>query len=161
MLIISNWTKNNSPAAGLSPIVRIINAATGVLIRQTSMAEYGAMNGSYFYDFIDYDPAITYLIRSDAGISTVDYRYQFASGQNEANIITQILNASMASISPADETLGGMIKFIAGIEGGKWEMKNNQMIFYDKDNVTEIARFNVFNISGTPSMQDVMKRERV
>ena len=33
--------------------------------------------------------------------------------------------------------------FIAGIEGGRWEIAGGQMIFYLDDNITEIARFNL------------------
>jgi len=52
------------------------------------------------------------------------------------------------------------VSFIKGIEGGKWNIVSNQMIFYAADNTTEIARFNLFN-NTTPSMENVTKRERV
>lgn len=35
------------------------------------------------------------------------------------------------------------LTFVAGIEGGKWEIVNGQMIFYLDDNTTEIARFDL------------------
>jgi hypothetical protein len=35
------------------------------------------------------------------------------------------------------------LAFIKGIEGGRWKMDGTQMIFYDDDNVTEIARFDI------------------
>ena len=35
------------------------------------------------------------------------------------------------------------LAFIKKIEGGRWRIVNNQMIFYDEDNITEIARFNL------------------
>lgn len=55
-----------------------------------------------------------------------------------------------------------MVEFIKGIEGGKWLLDNNQMIFYADDNTTELARFNMFDELGAPTTTgDIFKRERV
>ena len=51
--------------------------------------------------------------------------------------------------------------FVKDIEGGKWELIDNQMIFYKEDNVTEIARFDLFDKDGVPSEQDVYERRVV
>lgn len=53
------------------------------------------------------------------------------------------------------------VQFIKDIEGGKWEIKNNQMIFYKNDNTTEVARFNLFNDINQPAMEHIFKRNRV
>lgn len=53
------------------------------------------------------------------------------------------------------------VQFIKDIEGGKWEIKNNQMIFYKSDNVTEVARFNLYNDINQPAMEHVFRRNRV
>lgn len=45
--------------------------------------------------------------------------------------------------------------------GGKWEITGNQMIFYKADNITEIMRFNLYDVGGNPTMTNVYKRERV
>jgi hypothetical protein len=47
------------------------------------------------------------------------------------------------------------------IEYGRWRIVGDQMIFYKDDNTTEIARFNLFDESGTPSMDAVFERFRV
>ncbi len=52
------------------------------------------------------------------------------------------------------------ISFIKNIESGKWELVSNQMIFYDASD-TEIARFNLYDEKGKPSMTEVFKRVRV
>jgi len=44
---------------------------------------------------------------------------------------------------------------------GKLEITGNQLIIYKDDNVTEVARFNLYNAQGEPSMVDVVKRVRV
>ncbi len=161
MIVISTWTRNNIPVTGLTPSLKIINAGTDTLVRTITMTAFSTIPGSYKYDFSDYDTSIDYFMQADGGIDNVDFRYLYATGNNELSIANSILTADTTSIVPGEDTFGALIKFIAGIEGGKWEMKNNQMIFYGKDNHTELARFNLFNIAGVPSMQDITKRERV
>jgi hypothetical protein len=53
------------------------------------------------------------------------------------------------------------VEFNKDIEGGKWEIVNNQMIFYKEDNTTEVARFNLFDSAGNPTSTNVSRRERV
>jgi len=53
------------------------------------------------------------------------------------------------------------VDFIKGIEGGRWKIENNQMIFYDEDNSTELARFDLFDKDGNPSEENVYERRRV
>lgn len=53
------------------------------------------------------------------------------------------------------------IEFIQNIEGGRWKIIEDQMVFYAADNLTEIARFNLFGADGNPTMANVMERVRV
>jgi hypothetical protein len=47
------------------------------------------------------------------------------------------------------------LSFIKGIEGGKWEISGGQMIFYQDDNTTEIARFNLtYDVDQNPVMRE-------
>jgi len=52
------------------------------------------------------------------------------------------------------------LSFLKDIEGGRWKIVNNQMIFYKADNETEVARFNLFNKAGEPSEESVLERRR-
>lgn len=61
----------------------------------------------------------------------------------------------------ATEDYDGAINFIKSIEGGRWKIINNQMIFYKNDNVTEVARFNLLDKDGLPAEKNVMERTRV
>ena len=49
---------------------------------------------------------------------------------------------------------------IEDIQNGDWEIKDNQMIMRSIAGV-EIARFNLYDLNGTPTMRAVFKRERV
>jgi len=53
------------------------------------------------------------------------------------------------------------VAFIKAIEGGRWKIVSHQMIFYDDDNTTEIARFDLFDITGDPANESVFERVRV
>lgn len=53
--------------------------------------------------------------------------------------------------------IGANVELIKEVESGKWEIINNQMIFYSPAGV-EILRFNLFGPTGNPSMTDVYKR---
>jgi len=53
------------------------------------------------------------------------------------------------------------VDFIKAIEGGRWRIIDNQMIFYGEDNVTEIARFNLFDAAEQPAETNVTERRRV
>jgi hypothetical protein len=52
-------------------------------------------------------------------------------------------------------------ELLYNMEGGRWRMVGNQMIFYEDDNVTEVARFNLFDSAGNPTMTNVYDRQRV
>lgn len=47
--------------------------------------------------------------------------------------------------------------FIKAIESGEWKIENNQMIFYDLTSA-EIARFDLFDGAGVPTMDTVLRR---
>ena len=53
------------------------------------------------------------------------------------------------------------IAFIKNVEGGRWKIINNQMIFYKSDNSTEIARFNLYDKDGQLSEENIFERQRV
>jgi hypothetical protein len=58
-------------------------------------------------------------------------------------------------------TSGGNLKFIKDIEGGRWKIVNDQMIFLKKDNNTEVARFNLFDKNQIRTQTKVYQRVRV
>ena len=63
------------------------------------------------------------------------------------------------TINTIDE-IAENVTFMRDIEEGKWEIVNNQMIFYDSD-LNEIIRFNLFDNVGNPASENIYKRERI
>ena len=60
------------------------------------------------------------------------------------------------------KTITSDVDFLKSIEGGRWDLVADQMIFYADDNVTEVARFNMFDSAGNPTTTgDIFKRTRV
>jgi len=81
-------------------------------------------------------------------------------GWTDENLKT--IDALIDAIKAKTDTISWEdITFLKDIEGGKWQIVGNQMIFYKSDNSTEVARFNLFNEAGAPAMMNVFKRERV
>lgn len=50
---------------------------------------------------------------------------------------------------------------IYDIQFGRWRIVDNQMIFFKEDNITEVARFDLFDDAGNPTMDAVFERARV
>jgi len=51
--------------------------------------------------------------------------------------------------------------FLREVEGGRWKLEGNQMVFYKSDNTTELMRFDLFDAAGNPSLVNVYERKRV
>jgi len=79
-------------------------------------------------------------------------------------VIAQSSSATISggNWSDAEKTsLINNMELIRQLNSGKWHIINNQMIFYEDDNQTEIMRFNLFDSSGNPSVLSVAERVRV
>ena len=55
---------------------------------------------------------------------------------------------------------GALLALVHSILGGKQEVVGNQLICYAADNLTEVARFNLFDAAGDPTMVSVYLRTR-
>jgi len=60
-------------------------------------------------------------------------------------------------------TFGAMFEFLKQIEGGRWKIDTatNIMTFYEDDNTTVVAQFNLLGSDGLPASEDVYERTRV
>jgi len=133
MNLISFFTDNGAPKTGLSPTIDVWTLDGTQVV--TSQAQTEIAGGFYSYDFTTYDDDEDYCIRAD-GTSALqgDERYLFST--NETAGVGRILK----------------------IEKNKWEIKDNQMIFYDDDGTTELHKFDLKTKAGAPTEENVFSR---
>lgn len=157
MNVITFFTSNGNPATGLSPTIRIRKVSdNSLVVTDDSMTEVG--DGFYKYEFTQYSGSVDYVMRTDGGGSlTTSDRYQFAGNENFVDDIWD----EPASNHVVSGSFGNMINFINDIQGGRWKIVSNQMIFYKDDNTTEVARFDLFDDGGNPTMSSPFERYRI
>ena len=92
MHILSFFTDSGVPKTGLTPIINVRNALTGLLlVSGTNMNEVG--DGFYNYNFTSYEYNADYAIMCDGGIVLDDTeRYVYASNENYVEDINSVLN---------------------------------------------------------------------
>lgn len=133
MLLISFFMDAGTPKTGLSPVMDVWKADGTQVVTSQAMTEIGG--GFYKYDFSTYDEDEDYCIRAD-GTSTLSGADRYVISSNETAGVGKILK----------------------IEKNKWEIKGNQMIFYDDDDTTVLYTFNLQNKAGSGTERDVFKR---
>ena len=136
MNIIAFFTSKGTPKTGLTPTIDVWTLAGVHTVNSQNMTEIAG--GFYYYDFTTYDEDTDYVIRAD-GTNTLSGAERYVYSSNETAGVGKILK----------------------IEKGNWEIKGNQMIFYDTDGTTELYKFDLKNKSGTPTERDVYKRAGV
>lgn len=145
MYIKSYFSDKGVPKTGLTPSLWVWELNGTPVISGSNMTEIAG--GYYYYDFTGYDDEEDYSIRADGGasLSNVD---RYCVNTNETEYHEQL------------DDIETDIAFTKDIEGGKWQLINNQMVFWAADNVTEVARFNLYDVNGAPSVRNVFKRVR-
>jgi len=132
MNLIAFFTDNGTPKTGLSPKIDVWKLDGTQVVNAQAMTEIAG--GFYYYDFTTYDDDEDYCIRADSVTLTGAERY----------------------VQATNETAG--VGKILQIEKGNWEIKGNQMLFYDTDGTTELLKFNLQNKSGSGTEKDVYRR---
>tara|TARA_Y100000310_G_scaffold342477_1_gene445918 strand:+ start:805 stop:1278 length:474 start_codon:yes stop_codon:yes gene_type:complete len=157
MYILTFFTNNGTPATSLSPTVHIRNLSdNSLVVSGSAMSEVG--DGFYKYNFTTYTGSVNYAIRSDGGDSLSGQdRYQFAGNEN---FVDDIWN-EQTSDHTTSGSFGYVVNFINDIQGGRWKVVDDQMIFYKDDNTTEVARFNLFDSDGNATTTTPFERTRV
>jgi len=147
------FLENDIGKAGLTPTIKITRDSDHVVVVNDVEVtdEDSGIAGHYLYEFAN-DTAESYFVRVDSVTLTGNERYAWA-----------IIQAYLGEYDAVIAAIQTDVTFMKDIEGGKWEIDtvNNQMVFYKSDNVTEVARFNLFNSAGVAASENIFKRERV
>ena len=67
----------------------------------------------------------------------------------------------VAQIHDMVTQVSGTTDILYEMQFGRWKIENEQMIFYKADNLTEIARFDLYDNAGVPTMDAVFERIKV
>jgi len=139
-IITAKYIKQDVPTTGLIPTVYIYDLSdNSVVVSGSTMSEIAL--GGYKYTFALFDRIKNYFIVCDGGVTMAGYgRYSYGSSNSQ-----------------------GDIDFIKNMKGGRLKIDTSvtQMIYYEDDNITEIARFDLLNSSGVSSFTNVYERVRV
>ena len=159
MIIQTKFTNGGLPALALSPTIRIRKVSdNSLVITDDAMSEVGG--GWYKYNFTAYTGSVDYAMRADAGSPVTGYERYVGTG-NE-NFVTDIWDAQVDD-HVVSGSIGSAVKFILESENGRWQVVNGQLIVFDENNTTEIARFNVFDSDNNPITDPdfISQRKRV
>ena len=88
-----------------------------------------------------------------------DYKADVSGAALEATL--QGVKDKTDAMNWSDVTsLRDAVEFLRDVEGGRWQITNNQMVFYKADNKTVVARFNLYDERGAPATKNVFERRR-
>jgi hypothetical protein len=117
----------------------------------------GGVNG----DPIAYSAGVqTLLIQSAASTVVQVSTGSGLSAEQSDKLMALPSAATTATTVWAKGNAGDKLDFVHSINEGNWTLANDQMIFMDKYNA-EIARYNLFDKDGNPTLDNAYKREIV
>ena len=135
------------------------------ILADTDMLQTDLVNGGRLDLLVDGIKAKTDLI--PASPAAVGSKMDIVDAPSSAGK-TALANAAadkvwdeVASDHVAAGSTGALLALVHSILGGKQEIVDNQLVCYAADNVTEVARFNLFDSDGNPTMVAVYLRTRV
>jgi len=142
MWILASFTHDGEPVAGLSPVIKIRDVDTGVVvISGAPMIDKG--DGFYSYDFSAYNPQRDYAIICDSVTLSGVERYTYASSGEYNEVLDSI--ESTVGIVDIRTTL------LRKIQTNRLELfdgDTDNWILYDDDAVTPLLTFSVTDKDG-------------
>lgn len=152
-----NFGKTKSNATGSTGVgYALLDVSGSVVSPRTTTGVYQLTSGSGLYAaYVSFPDHFRGQLLWDTGAAFASPFYateQFNVEENNPKVDDnwRMLNA-----------VTGSVQVIRGITEGRWKIINNQMVFYDSDNTTVVAVFNLFDDLGAPTMDSVFERVRV
>jgi hypothetical protein len=147
-----------------SVTIKLLNTKTDTLIGVSSniCTESDHISGLYRFDTANitdqFDKLeIAYIMEDDIGEI---YGGKIVIEDYNSDIIDQMSNIEVNILSGINDGNQDIEAIIKDVQLGNWEIKDNQMIM-KKQSGEELARFNLYDLKGNPSMNAVYKREIV
>lgn len=157
-----NFGTRRSGMTGSTGVGYTIFAADGSIFQaRTTTGVYEIMSGSGCYA-----ASMSFPTNFHGNVAWDTGSGSFAVEQyneEENNPVVYAITGTLAQLSGTMSVMSGQVQFLYDMEGGRWKLNaaTNQMLFYASDNTTLIATFNLFDISGAPTIDQVAERQRV
>jgi len=133
---------------------QVLDSAGTVTVSRTTTGVYQTAPGIYAA-YITFPDNFRGQVLWDTGSVFLNKLYateQFNFEENNPNVDT---------ILSLTTQISGTTAQLYDIQYGRWKIINNQMIFYKEDNSTEVVRFDLFDDTGSPTMDAVFDRVKV
>lgn len=152
-----NFGKNRSNATGSTGVgYMLLDVSGSVSSPRTTTGVYQSVPSSGLYAaYITFPDEFRGQIIWDTGtaFATTDYATEQYNVEENNPLIRETYNVVT--------TMSSSIETIRQFSEGRWKIENNQMLFYDKDNVTLIATFDLYDSFGVPTEDAVFERVRL
>lgn len=167
-LRIVNFGRSKKDATGDTGVgYKLIDYSGAAVLERTTAGVYQTAPGIYAA-YIEFPSEFRGQILWDTGTFFSETYYASEQHNTEENLpdviydkLNVIDNKIDTTVSTNLTAINDRIEQIYQLTAGRWIIKDNQMIFYKDDNETEVARFNLFDNNGSPSMDAVFDRFRV
>jgi len=121
----------------------------------------GNLVGGVSGDPVAYSAGVQTLLIQSAASTVVQVSTGSGLSSEEHDQLMGLDTDTVPTAVWAESDRGSKLDFVYSIEGGKWTIVGDQMVFFSADNLTEIARFNLYDANGNPTMANVMTRTRI
>jgi hypothetical protein len=152
-----NFGLNRANATGSTGVgYTLLDVSGSTVLARTTTGVYQLISGSGLYAaYVSFPDSFRGQVMWDTGTAFVTRSYAVEQANVEEN--NPVVNDTHRIINMMSGTLGSLYD----ISFGRWHIIANQMVFYKEDNVTEVARFNLYDDSVIPSMDAVFQRTKV
>jgi len=153
-----NFGRNRSNATGSGGVgYTIMDVSGSVVSSRTTTGVYQLTSGSGLYAaYVSFPDNFRGQIMWDTGGAFVTASYAVEQMNVEEN------NPLVQNIYDRLIAVSGSVETIRQFTEGRWliDETSNRMYFYDKDNTTLIATFDLYDSVGTPTVDAVFERVR-
>lgn len=161
-----NAKTTNIPASpATAGVLSTVEGKVDSVLEDTAMLQTDLVNGGRLDLLVDAIIAKTNLIpASPAAVGSKMDIVDAPSSTGKAALASanadQVWDEAMSGHVVAGSA-AALLALAHSIAAGGQKIENNQLICYAADNITEVARFNLFDANGDPSMASVYLRARV
>jgi len=152
-----NFSNSRANATGSTGVgYTVLDAAGSVITGRTTAGVYQLTSGSGLYAaYVTFPDTFRGQVMWDTGAAFPTSSYAVEQYNYEEN------NPRVDDTWLMVNSVTGSIQTLLDHTEGRWKIVANQMLFYKADNVTLIARYDLKDDAGNPSMDAVFERVKI